>query len=216
MDMLGELVEFGKKMIACQLVVGPGGNMSAREEDHAYLSPSGFSLAELSEDDYVTVEIESGEVVKGHRRPTSETPLHLECYRKRDDVKAVIHAHPPIATGLVTGGAEIKAMTPDFVAYVGKVITLPYIVPAGNELAEAVGKAISRCNAIMMVNHGAITVGANLKEAFIKMEVLEDSAKLEMAALIAGKPKFFTDEEVDAIDNLSIEAYRRKLLKGGG
>ena len=68
----------------------------------------------------------------------------------------------------------------------------------------------------MMVNHGAITVGANLKEAFIKMEVLEDSAKLEMAALIAGKPKFFTDEEVDAIDNLSIEAYRRKLLKGGG
>ena len=216
MDMLGELVEFGKKMIACQLVVGPGGNMSAREGDHAYLSPSGFSLAELSEDDYVTVEIESGEVVKGHRRPTSETPLHLECYRKRDDVKAVIHAHPPIATGLVTGGAEIKAMTPDFVAYVGKVITLPYIVPAGDELAEAVGQAISRCNAIMMVNHGAITVGANLKEAFIKMEVLEDSAKLEMAALIAGKPKFFTDEEVDAIDNLSIEAYRRKLLKGGG
>ena len=216
MDMLGELVEFGKKMIACQLVVGPGGNMSAREGDHAYLSPSGFSLAELSEDDYVTVEIESGEVVKGHRRPTSETPLHLECYRKRDDVKAVIHAHPPIATGLVTGGAEIKAMTPDFVAYVGKVITLPYIVPAGDELAEAVGQAISRCNAIMMVNHGAITVGANLKEAFIKMEVLEDSAKLEMAALIAGKPKFFTDQEVDAIDNLSIEAYRRKLLKGGG
>lgn len=216
MDVLGELVEFGKKMIACQLVVGPGGNMSAREGDHAYLSPSGFSLAELSEDDYVTVEIESGEVVKGHRRPTSETPLHLECYRKRDDVKAVIHAHPPIATGLVTGGAEIKAMTPDFVAYVGKVITLPYIVPAGDELAEAVGKAISRCNAIMMVNHGAITVGANLKEAFIKMEVLEDSAKLEMAALIAGKPKFFTDQEVDAIDNLSIEAYRRKLLKGGG
>ena len=212
MDMLGELVEFGKKMIACQLVVGPG----ACEGDHAYLSPSGFSLAELSEDDYVTVEIESGEVVKGHRRPTSETPLHLECYRKRDDVKAVIHAHPPIATGLVTGGAEIKAMTPDFVAYVGKVITLPYIVPAGDELAEAVGQAISRCNAIMMVNHGAITVGANLKEAFIKMEVLEDSAKLEMAALIAGKPKFFTDEEVDAIDNLSIEAYRRKLLKGGG
>ena len=216
MDMLGELVEFGKKMIACQLVVGPGGNMSACEGDHAYLSPSGFSLAELSEDDYVTVEIESGEVVKGHRRPTSETPLHLECYRKRDDVKAVIHAHPPIATGLVTGGAEIKAMTPDFVAYVGKVITLPYIVPAGDELAEAVGQAISRCNAIMLVNHGAITVGANLKEAFIKMEVLEDSAKLEMAALIAGKPKFFTDEEVDAIDNLSIEAYRRKLLKGGG
>ena len=216
MDMLGELVEFGKKMIACQLVVGPGGNMSACEGDHAYLSPSGFSLAELSEDDYVTVEIESGEVVKGHRRPTSETPLHLECYRKRDDVKAVIHAHPPIATGLVTGGAEIKAMTPDFVAYVGKVITLPYIVPAGDELAEAVGQAISRCNAIMMVNHGAITVGANLKEAFIKMEVLEDSAKLEMAALIAGKPKFFTDQEVDAIDNLSIEAYRRKLLKGGG
>ena len=216
MDVLGELVEFGKKMIACQLVVGPGGNMSAREGDHAYLSPSGFSLAELSEDDYVTVEIESGEVVKGHRRPTSETPLHLECYRKRDDVKAVIHAHPPIATGLVTGGAEIKAMTPDFVAYVGKVITLPYIVPAGDELAEAVGQAISRCNAIMLVNHGAITVGANLKEAFIKMEVLEDSAKLEMAALIAGKPKFFTDEEVDAIDNLSIEAYRRKLLKGGG
>jgi len=216
MDVLGELVEFGKKMMACHLVVGPGGNISARDGRFAYLSPSGFSLGELARDDYVKVEIESGEIKGGRHRPTSETPLHLECYRKREDVNAIVHAHPPIATGLVTGGVEVRAMTPDFVAYVGKVVTLPYIVPAGDKLAEAVGKAVLTSNAIMMTNHGAITVGSNLKEAFIKMEVLEDSAKLEMAALVAGNPKFFTDEEVDTIDNLSVEAYRRKLLKDQG
>ncbi len=216
MDVLDELIELGKRMVACQLVVGPGGNLSARDGRFAYLSPSGFSLGEIARNDYVKIDTETGEVVKGHLKPTSETPLHLECYRRRSDVNAVVHAHPPIATGLVTGGAKIKAMTPDFVAYVGRVITLPYIVPAGRELAEAVGNAVSTCNAIMMVNHGAITVGSNLKEAFTKMEVLEDSAKLEMAALIAGKPRFFTDQEVDTIDNLSVEAYRRRLLKGEG
>ncbi len=214
MDIREQLVEYGKKMIECKLVVGPGGNISAREGDFAYLSPSGLSVAELGCDDYVKMNVKTGEVVEGSKRPTSETPLHLECYRRREDVRAVIHAHPPIATGLATGGAQVRAMTPDFVAYVGKVITLPYIVPAGEELARAIGEAIQRCNTVLMINHGAITVGTNLREAFIRAEVLEDSAKLQMAALIAGNPKFLSDKQIEQIDNLAVEAYRRRLLSG--
>ena len=125
MNILEQLVEYGKKMIEKQLVVGPGGNISARDGEYAYLSPSGMSVGELVPEDYVKVNIRTGEVTPGPHRPTSEMPLHLECYRRREDVRAVIHAHPAVATGLATGGVKVRPMTPDFVAYVGKVITLP-------------------------------------------------------------------------------------------
>ncbi|MGQ9632052.1 MAG: class II aldolase/adducin family protein [bacterium] len=215
MDLREELVIYGKKLVEDKLVAGPGGNISAREGDVAYLSPSGFALDSIAPENYVPVDVATGKVLKEGLRPTSEVSFHLAIYRAREDVRAVIHAHPSLLTGLVSGGRKVEPMTPDFVAYIDHVEIIPYIVPTGEELARAVAEAVARCNCIAMVNHGAITVGANLKEAYYRMCILEESCKTQLAAIIAGKPRIFTEKEVQEIRNLAAEAYRRKLLLEG-
>src|SRR3989304_5631046 len=95
-----ELVEYGKKMVDKGLVFGPGGNISARYKDMMYISPSGFSLDDIKPDEYVGIEIKSGRVIGGKYRPSAGILKHLFCYRVRDDISAVLHAHSPKAMAL--------------------------------------------------------------------------------------------------------------------
>ena len=217
MNSVEDLVVFGKKLMERKLVAGPGGNTSIRIKDRIYISPSGFSLDVAESDDYVAVDMGSGKVieVKEGYRPTSELSMHLSIYRQRDDVEAVIHAHPPLLIGLISGGAQVLPMTPDFVAYLDHVQMIDYIVPCGEELAQAVGEALAGCNCLAMVGHGAITLGTNLKEAYYRMEILEECCKTQLAAIIAGSPRILSNEEVEEIRSLGAEAYRQKLLMEG-
>jgi len=89
-----ELIDIGKRIAMEKLVVGPGGNISARMGDRIYIKASGSSFEDATEEDYIGVEIESGKTVDSDKRPSSEIWMHLECYKKREDVKAVIHTHP--------------------------------------------------------------------------------------------------------------------------
>jgi len=217
MNTVEDLVVYGKKLVERKLVAGPGGNTSIRIENAVYVSPSGFALDAAEADDYVAVDMRSGKVlkVKEGLRPTSELSMHLAIYRRRDDVRAVIHAHPPLLIGLVSGGARVLPMTPDFVAYLEHVEMIDYIVPTGDELAQAVSNALARCNCLAMVSHGAITLGANLKEAYYRMDILEESCKTQLAAIIAGSPRILSHREVEEIRSLRAEAYRRQLLMEG-
>jgi L-fuculose-phosphate aldolase len=208
-----KLVEYGKKIAEKGLAVGAGGNISARVGDIVYLSPSGYAFEELVPEQYVGVNLQTGEVVDGDLKPTCEISMHLGCYLIRKDIQAVVHTHPPIATGLISAGAEIKPMFPDFVAYVGEAPVIDYVIPAGSEIREAVTGIIKEHNAVLLKNHGAVTVGANLKEAFNRAQIIEDAARSLMAALVAGKPRFLTKSEQEGIRNLEAEDYRRTLLK---
>jgi L-fuculose-phosphate aldolase len=208
-----KLVEYGKKIAEKGLAVGAGGNISARVGDIVYLSPSGYAFEELVPEQYVGVNLQSGEVVDGDLKPTCEISMHLGCYLIRKDIQAVVHTHPPIATGLISAGVEIKPMFPDFVAYVGEAPVIDYVIPAGSEIREAVTGIIKEHNAVLLKNHGAVTVGANLKEAFYRAQIIEDAARSLMASLVAGKPRFLTKSEQEGIRNLEAEDYRRTLLK---
>ena len=208
-----KLVEYGKKIAEKGLAVGPGGNISARVGDIVYLSPSGYAFEELVPEQYVGVNLQTGEVVDGDLKPTCEISMHLGCYLIRKDIQAVVHPHPPIATGLISAGVEIKPMFPDFVAYVGEAPVIDYVIPAGSEIREAVTGVIKEHNAVLLKNHGAVTVGANLKEAFYRAQIIEDAARSLMASLVAGKPRFLTKSEQEGIRNLEAEDYRRTLLK---
>jgi len=139
--------------------------------------------------------------------------MHLGCYLAREDIKAVVHVHPPLATGVVSAGVKIKPMFPDFVALLGEVPIIDYVIPAGREIREAVTAVIRDHDAALLVNHGAVTVGANLKEAFYRAEIIEDAARVLIASLTVGKPRFLTEEEVEGIRNLEAEDYRKALLK---
>jgi len=215
MDTTQDLVHYGKLLMEKEYVAGPGGNISIRCGDIAYMSPSGFALDAAKPEQYVPVDIETGEPRTEDNRPTSEVSFHLAIYRRRPDVNAVVHTHPPYATGLVSAGQRLEPMTPDYVAYLDHVEMIDYIVPTGVELAEAVADGLSDCNCLTMVNHGIITVGANLKEAYYRNDILEASAKMQFVAIAAGTPKLMTPDEVQEVRDLRSEQYRRKLLKDG-
>lgn len=208
-----ELIKIGKRLMAEGLVTGPGGNLSAIAEGIVYLSPSGYAFDELTPEDYVGIEIASGEIVEGKRRPTSELLMHLACYRQRPDIGAVVHTHPRYTIALSSSGHDIKAMFADFHIYtMSKIPHIDYITVTTPELAEAVGSVVEAVDVIVLRNHGAITLGTNLKEAYYRMASLEEGAQIQWQATLVGDPRFLTAQELSDLDRLGSEQYRRKLL----
>ena len=208
-----ELVKTGKRLMAEGLVTGPGGNLSAIAEGIVYLSPSGYAFDELTPEDYVGIEIASGEIIEGKRRPTSEFLMHLACYRQRPDIGAVVHTHPRYTISLSSSGHDIKAMFADFHIYtMSKIPHIDYITVTTPELAEAVASVVEEADVIVLRNHGAITLGTNLKEAYYRMASLEEGAQIQWLATLVGDPRFLTAQELSDLDRLGSEQYRRKLL----
>ncbi len=215
-----ELAWLGRMLAQHGLVVGSGGNISARDGDRMIIKPSGYDMDKLRDDQWAVLEIATGKHLSGPR-PASEWELHLRALRLRPEANFVCHAHPPVATGLISGGADLVAFTPDFVAFVDRVEHVPFVMPAGPQLAQAVERALAMgapaqhpAEAVGLRNHGFVTLGRTAREALVRMMCIEDGAKTQMAALIAGKPRPLTSAEQDAIRNMDVEAYRRKVLGG--
>jgi len=207
-----ELIKYGDKMVRSGLVGGAGGNISAKLGRIIYLSPSGYALDEMTEDSITGVDLDSGKIVEGKLRPTSEVLMHLECYRNRKEINAVVHTHSPWASGVISAGVSLKPMFPEFVADLGEVGYLDYILPTTKMLADAVAQQIKNFNAILMANHGVITVGRNLKEAYYRSVVIEEAAKSLVAATVVGKPRFLSKEQIDQIKKLETIQYRQKVI----
>ncbi|MFJ7932745.1 class II aldolase/adducin family protein [Sporosarcina sp. NPDC096371] len=210
-QIIAELNKYAKRLVDSGLVVGAGGNLSMREGDYMYISPSGFDLQEI-EDNWVKVHIETGEV-EGDLRPSSEVLMHLECFRKNEETTAVLHAHPTYSVGVSSAGKDIPPLFPDFPAMVKKVGYIDYVIPTTHVLADAVAELIEEHDVIVMRNHGVLTAGKTIKEAFFFMQLTEESAKVFTISTIFGGPRILTDEECEDLRNLSAEKYRSKLLQ---
>ncbi len=214
-DTLNHLVDTAKALVTDGLVRGAGGNVSAREDDVMWISPSGFSFADATPERYPGVSVSTGEIVIGEMRPSSEVLMHLAIYRSRPDVQAVIHTHPPITIALTAAGHVLAPMFADYYVYLGgNVPHLPYVTVTTQELAEMVRAVVGspNCYGIVLRNHGAITVGATVKEAYFRALAIEEQAVIQHAALQVGEPMFLTPEECAGLDQLGSEAYRRELL----
>lgn len=212
---LEQLVATAASLVTDGLVRGAGGNVSAREGDIMWISPSGFSFADATPADYPGVSIEKGEIVRGERRPSSEVLMHLAIYRARPEVNAIIHTHPPVTIALTSAGHDLKPMFADYYVYLGKNVPhIDYVTVTTPELAEAVGKVAGAkdCYGIILRNHGAITVGTSVKEAYFRTLAVEEQAVIQHAALQVGEPTFLTPEECEKLDRLGSEEYRRSLL----
>jgi L-fuculose-phosphate aldolase len=214
-DARTELVKYGKKMVASGLVAGAGGNISIRSDKYVFLSPSGYALDEIKAGEYVKVELATGKVL-GKLRPTSETSMHLACYRARSDIAAIVHTHSPWAGGVISGGGNIEPMFPEFVADLDKVVKIEYILPTTEILAERVGEVIKGCNAVLMENHGVVTIGRNLREAYYRSIIIEDAAKSLVVAKVIGSPRFLNEKEVNEIKNLDAVRHRRDIAGRNG
>ena len=213
-DIRAQLVKWGKRLVDNGLVVAAGGNISARVGDTMFISPSGYSIADATEEDYVPVEISTGKILDDFPlKPSSEVLMHLRCYRVRSDIRAIVHVHPPILVGIISAGGMIQPFTPDSVALLGKPAILDYILPTTDVLARAVEEKVKEADVILLRNHGVVTVGANLREACYKAEVAEDTAKSFLASKIIGTLKLFTESELEAINGLSSEQYRLEIMR---
>jgi L-fuculose-phosphate aldolase len=214
MSVTEDLKALGKMMVERGLVAGPGGNTSARDGPRMVCSPSGYDVDRIADHEWSAVDLETGKHLAGPR-PTSEWEMHQRILKARPTANVVCHAHPPITTGLISGGMEILPWTPDFVAYVDLIYYLPFVKPSSTELAMRVEEGVLKGNnAVALRNHGVVTWGATWREALSKMIIIEDTAKTQVAALIAGKPRPLNAAEVDHVRGMEVEAYRRKIIEG--
>jgi len=207
-----ELCKYARKTVANKLVVGPGGNISARHEGKMYLSPSGFALDEIEPEQWVEVDVETGEVTDIGLRPSSEVLMHLYAYRENPGIGAMVHTHPPYCIAFTLVEKELPIMFPDQAALVGKTVYVDYVLPTTDRLADAVVEKVSS-SSILLGNHGLVTTGRNLREAYYRTEVVEESAKIFLIAKAIKEPKVLTAEETEEIASLESEAYRIQLLQ---
>lgn len=184
-----EIVRVGKLMWDKNFIAAGDGNLSVRLGSERLLcTPSGLSKGFLNADQLLVIDLQGDKVGAnlGAARdliPSSEIRLHLECYRQRADVQAVVHAHPPSAISCTLVGISLaKCILPEVVYDLGTIPTLPYATPTSIEGPERIRELIPRFDALMLERHGSVTVGKTLWEAYMRLERLEHSALIALQA----------------------------------
>ena len=198
-----EIVEVGRRMNARGYVASNDGNISARLDDTRLITtpksvPEGLHDARHDGDRQLRRREAAGD-----RDPSSELPMHLEVYRNRPDVNAVVHAHPPIATGFAVAGIPLtRAVLAEVVTTLGSIPIAEYGTPSTEELPAAVRKYIKAHDGMLLANHGAVTCGKDVPSAYYKMETIEHFAKISFVARMLGREHLISREEVERLQGL--------------
>jgi len=184
-----DLVRFSKWLYRLGIMPGSSGNLSVRADaDTILVTPTGYSKYLLRSDDMVLVDLH-GRKIAGSKNPTSEIGIHLAIYRCRPDVNAVVHAHPPLATGFACAGKALDVpLCAEAVMTLGPVPLAPYATTGTEDLAASLAPLIPDHTAILMANHGAVTYGDSVLDAFLKMETVEHFAQICLVAHQLGSP----------------------------
>jgi L-fuculose-phosphate aldolase len=195
-----DIVRFGKLMHQAGLVAATDGNLSVRLENGNILcTPTLMSKGLMEPDDLVIVD-SRGNKVSGSRGVSSELAMHLLIYRSRRDAGAVVHAHPPTATGYAAAGLALdRALCAELVVTLGSIPLASYETPGTPELAEALAPLVIDHDAILMANHGVVTCGVDLQNAYMNMETVEHFAKIALVTHMLGKQQPLSDHHVDKL-----------------
>jgi len=187
----------GRWMYERGFIVACEGNVSVRLSSGRILTtPTCMNKGMLEPDDLVIVDPE-GRHLEGARKASSEVLMHLLIYRMRPDVFAICHAHPSTATGFAAAGRPLdQALLPEVVIGLGQIPLVRYATPGTPELSIALEHYVEHYDALLLANHGAVTCGPDLLTAFYRMETVEHTAKITLAAENAGTPKLFSSREV--------------------
>src|SRR6188508_1968971 len=183
-----DIVEVGRRLWERGYVASNDGNISVRLDDSRLITtPKSVSKGFMTPDMMVITDLD-GKKISGERDPSSELKMHLEVYRNRADAKAVVHAHPPTATGFAVAGIALdRAVLAEVITTLGSIPIAEYATPSTRELPEAVRKYIHAHDGMLLANHGALTVGADLFAAYYKMETIEHFAHISLVARILGR-----------------------------
>lgn len=183
-------------------VAANDGNVTAKLEDGNFLAtPTGISKSFITPEKLLKIN-SRGEVLEGlpGYRPSSELKMHLRCYAEREDIGAVVHAHPPTATGFAVAHLAMDRYTMiESVLTLGSVPVTPYGTPSTYEVPEAIAPYLQDHDALLLENHGALTIGADVLTAYYRMETLELWAKIELNAHLLGGEKEISRENIDRL-----------------
>jgi L-fuculose-phosphate aldolase len=183
------------------LIAGPDGNVSVRlDAERLLVTPSGASKCDVAPDDLLEVALHDGSVRAGQGRASSELAMHLAIYRARPDVGAVVHAHPPTATGFAVAGETLPdGVLPELICQLGAVALVPYFTPGTPAAADALAPYLVDHDAFLLANHGATTVAPTLEAAHQRMESLEHAARILFTARLIGRVTPLTDAQHRAL-----------------
>jgi L-fuculose-phosphate aldolase len=200
-----DIIEVGHWLWEKGFVASNDGNISVRTgPDEIWTTPTGVSKGFMTPDMIIRVDTEGKPLdLKAKYRASSELKMHLRVYRERPDVKAVVHTHPPFATSFAVAGIPLDHFAmPEAVQVLGAVGIAPYGTPSTEQIPDSIAPFIRRSDAVLLANHGALTLGGSLMEAYFKMETLEHSARIVFQALQLGNLNRLPPEEIDRLMEL--------------
>jgi len=194
------LCELGKLCYDKGFIVGADGNLSVRQSDGTILiTPKGAMKGFLSPHQIAKLDAR-GEAADDGPQASSEKGIHLIAYQKRPDVKAVVHCHPPHAVAMTIAGFDLQApFIPEIIVTIGGIPTAPYGTPGTEELAQTIADIVGCSDTMVMQNHGSVTLGSNLMDAFKKLDMIEHTARILWLAQCVGHIQPLAKEKVDKL-----------------
>lgn len=203
-----ELVHWCRKVWDRGWVANHDGNLTCRLPGRRFLAtPTSFSKGEVSEEDLLILD-HRGKKLQGRWRPFSELTMHLAAY-DRDDVQAVLHAHPPIATAFSVAGVELRTtiLAEAVISLGDRIPTIPYALPGSESQLETIAACLPYYDALVLGSHGVLTVGKDIEQAWLRMELVEHLARITRDAMVLGGVRTLSDHDVQTL--------MRKRTRGG-
>jgi L-fuculose-phosphate aldolase len=205
-----DIVRVCRRLYERGLIAGLEGNVSARlPAGNILITPAGTAKVDLEQGDLVVLD-SLGRCVADPGIPSSELGMHLRIYERRPDVGAVVHAHPPLATGFGVAGEDLMApVLPEVVLLTGGVPLVPYATPGSEALADAIEPFLEQHDAFLMANHGATSLGTTLSIAHARMESLEHAARILLTARTLGRVTTLTPAQHQEL--LAVRSRERRM-----
>jgi L-fuculose-phosphate aldolase len=197
-----EIVEYGHLLYEKDLTSGTGGNLSIHVKNKLLITPSGESLGFLYKDGLVVID-KKGEKISGYADPSSEKLMHIFVYKNRRDIRACCHAHPPCATAFSVTGQKLQSdILPETILILGEIAITDYAPPGTDAVPKALEKFIADHDVFILKNHGVLTLGRNMEEAYFRMETVEHLAKITYIAQSLGKINLLEKNEVARLNEI--------------
>ncbi|MFD1415759.1 class II aldolase/adducin family protein [Oceanobacillus jeddahense] len=197
MSIQREVVKIAKQCYETGLVVGTAGNVSVRKGNIMYITPSALPYNEMTEEDVLEVDLTTGEIVKGHRKPSSETPMHTNIYLQKEEIKAIVHTHSTYATMFACAHKPIPPVH-YVIADIGREVSVaPYARYGSESLAKYAVATLGDANGVLLANHGVVAVGDTLADAYRRAEAIEEVALLAYGSHALNSVNPLTEENLD-------------------
>jgi L-fuculose-phosphate aldolase len=207
-DILAQLIDVCHRLYDRGMVTATDGNVSTRLANGNILTTrSGINKGMVGESDFVEL-TPDGQQVRGSGRPSTEVGMHLFIYQQRPDAMAVVHAHPTYATGFATARIGLDAcLYPEVIVGLGAIPLAEYATPSTQEVAESLAPFVKNSEAILLANHGVVTFGTGVFDAYFKMEKVEHAANITFVARMLGGARSLTEHELANLREVSVQSY---------